>query len=204
MLNNLYNLIFSDTSGLCYNNCLRLYPSNARILDVGIGNGVMIRHNHALIKDKNLQITGLDINRHYLDHCRKLIAEYNLENQVNVLHQSVFSFSPPENQLFDFILFSQSFMLMSHQDKILDKARTWLKPEGRLVFFQTMFRKRSRWMEFIKPRLKFLTTVDFGKVTYEEDFYGLLDRGNFSSCQDRLLKKNIFKGEHRLIVARPK
>jgi alpha-N-acetylglucosaminidase len=58
-------------------------------------------------------------------------------------------------------------------------------------------------MEFVKPRLKFLTTVDFGKVTYEKDFYELLNQENMNPCEDRVLKKNVFNGEYRLIIAQP-
>lgn len=203
MFNNLYNLIFSDMSKLCYNNCLKLYPDNACILDVGIGNGLMIKKNHELIKNKNLSITGLDINRHYLEHCRKLINQYNLERQVRVIQESILKFTPPDNMAYDYIFFGQSFMLMDQQGEILERTKNWLKPEGKVVFFQTMFKNKSKLMEFVKPRLKFLTTVDFGKVTYEKDFYELLNQGNFCSCEDKLLKKNVFKGEHRLIVTKP-
>lgn len=203
MVNNLYNLIFSDMTKLCYSNCLKLYPRNASILDVGIGNGVMIKKNHKLIKQKDLHITGLDINRHYLEHCRKMIREFKLEKQVKVHHKSVLSFSPGENPCYDYIFFGQSFMLMSEQGKVLDRTKKWLKPDGKVIFFQTMFKNRSKIMEFVKPRLKFLTTVDFGKVTYEKDFYDLLDQGNFNPCEDKLLKKNVFKGEHRLIITQP-
>lgn len=203
MVNNLYNLIFSDMTKLCYSNCLQLYPENSMILDVGIGNGVMIKKNHKLIKEKNLQITGLDINRHYLEHCRKMVREYMLENQVRVLQESVLTFSPPEKTCYNYIFFGQSFMLMNNQREVLERTKNWLTPEGKVVFFQTMFKNKSKLMEFVKPRLKFLTTVDFGKVTYEKEFYDLLDEGNFCSCQDKVLKRNIFKGEHRLIITKP-
>ncbi len=203
MVNNLYNLIVSDTTKLCYKNCLKLYSENARILDVGIGNGIMIKKNHKLIREKKLQITGLDINKHYLEHCRKMIRVFDLENQVKVFHQSVVSFKPPKNVCYDYIFFGMSFMLMNDQKQVLEKAKDWLKPDGKVVFFQTMFKSRSKIMEFVKPRLKFLTTVDFGKVTYEKDFYELLNQENMSTCVDRVLKKNVFKGEYRLIVAQP-
>ncbi len=200
MVNNLYNLIISDTTKLCYRNCLKLYPENARILDVGIGNGIMIKKNHKLIKEKRLQITGLDINKHYLEHCRKMIRVFQLEEQVKVFHQSVVSFMPPVDLYFDYIFFGMSFMLMNDQKKVLERTKEWLKPEGKVVFFQTMFKNRSKIMEFVKPRLKFLTTVDFGKVTYEKDFYELLNQENLNPCEDRVLKKNVFKGEYRLII----
>ncbi|WP_028575306.1 class I SAM-dependent methyltransferase [Desulfonatronovibrio hydrogenovorans] len=203
MVNNLYNLIISDTTRLCYHNCLRLYPENSSILDVGIGNGIMIKKNHSLIKGKNLSITGLDINKHYLEHCKKMIRVFDLESQVKVHHQSVLTFNPPEKFCFDYIFFGMSFMLMKDQKKVLDRTKEWLKPAGKVIFFQTMFKNKSKLMEFVKPRLKFLTTVDFGQVTYEKDFYELLDQENFCPCEDKLLKKNVFNGEYRLIITRP-
>lgn len=203
MVNNLYNLIISDVTRLCYKNCMDYYPDNSVILDVGIGNGVMLKKNHELIKKKNLRITGLDINKYYLEHCRKLINAYNLQDQVQVLHQSVTRYNPPHAGYFDYVFFGMSFMLMDDQKAVLERAKKWVKPDGEVIFFQTMFKNRSKFMEFVKPRLKFLTTVDFGKVTYENDFYALLDEENLSPCKDMLLKKNVFKGECRMIVTQP-
>nr|WP_291319853.1 class I SAM-dependent methyltransferase [Desulfonatronospira sp.] len=203
MVNNLYNLIISDVTRLCYKNCMDYYPDNSVILDVGIGNGVMLKKNHGLIKKKNLRITGLDINKYYLEHCKKLIDGYNLQDQVQVLHQSVITYNPPHEGYFDYVFFGMSFMLMDDQKAVLERAKKWVKPHGEVIFFQTMFKNRSKFMEFVKPRLKFLTTVDFGKVTYEKDFYALLDEENLSPCKDMLLKKNVFKGECRMIVTQP-
>ncbi len=203
MINNLYNLIISDITRLCYKNCLNYFPPDSVILDVGIGNGIMLKKNHALIKEKNLCITGLDINRHYLEHCRKLIRVFGLENQVDVRHQSVTTYDPPHQAYYDYIFFGMSFMLLDDQKAVLERAKKWLKPQGEVIFFQTMFKNRSKVMEFIKPRLKFLTTVDFGRVTYESDFYALLDQENLSPCKDMLLKKNLFKGECRMIITQP-
>ncbi len=203
MINNLYNLIISDITRLCYKSCLNYFPPDSVILDVGIGNGIMLKKNHSLIKVKNLRITGLDINRHYLEHCRKLIRVFGLESQVDVRHQSVTTYDPPRQAYYDYIFFGMSFMLLDDQKAVLERAKKWLKPQGEVIFFQTMFKNRSKVMEFIKPRLKFLTTVDFGRVTYESDFYALLDQENLSPCKDMLLKKNVFKGECRMIITQP-
>jgi len=200
MVNNLYNLIISDVTRLCYKSCLNYFPSDSVILDVGIGNGIMLKKNHYLIKKKNLRITGLDINKHYLEHCRKLIQAFDLEQHVDVRHQSVTRYSPPHDNYFDYVFFGMSFMLLDDQKMVLERAKRWLKPHGEMIFFQTMFKNKSKVMEFIKPRLKFLTTVDFGRVTYESDFYALLDQEKLSRSKDMLLKKNVFKGECRMIV----
>lgn len=56
-------------------------------------------------------------------------------------------------------------------------------------------------MDFIKPKLVYFTSIDFGKVTYENDFFSLLDKNNIYVSEDRMIKKEWFKGEYRMIVA---
>ena len=66
-----------------------------------------------------------------------------------------------------------------------------------------MFHNRSLFMEFIKPKLKYVTTVDFGRVTYDESFFDLLRKKKMNIDEDRLIKKEWFKGEYRLIISSP-
>jgi alpha-N-acetylglucosaminidase len=203
MFNSLYNWIISDVTRLCYQDCLQLFAPDSKILDVGIGNGVMLQNYHHLIKEKNLQLTGLDINLDYIKHCCKLIERYSLQEQLQVLHKSVFNYEPMQDGRFDYILFSMSFMLLPEQEKALDRARSWLKSEGKIVFFQTMFQSRSLFLEFIKPKLKYLTSIDFGQVTYEDEFFQLLRSKGITTCEDRLLQRKWFNGEYRVIVTQP-
>jgi alpha-N-acetylglucosaminidase len=58
-------------------------------------------------------------------------------------------------------------------------------------------------MEFIKPRLKYITSIDFGDVTYETDLLALLREKQLAIIEDRHLKKTWFRGEYRMIVTRP-
>ena len=201
MRNFLYNLMINEVTDLCYENCLHYFHPHSRILDVGIGNGTMIQHYHRLIKSKGLKITGIDINRNYLKHCARLISQWQLENSIEIFPESVERYTPPEQGYFDFILFSMSFMLFKDQLLVLDRIRSWLKPDGKVIFFQTMFKKKSPIMELIKPRLKYVTTIDFGRVTYENDFTTLLERKDISIIEDRLIKKEWFKGEYHFIIS---
>ncbi|HQG31722.1 MAG TPA: class I SAM-dependent methyltransferase [Deltaproteobacteria bacterium] len=204
MRNYLYKLIIDDVTDICYKNCLDYFPPESKILDVGIGNGIMIRQYHDIIKSKGLQITGIDINRDYLKHCKSLIRQWELSDQIEVHYSPVESYAPPEDAYFDYILFSMSFMLFENQQLVLDRIKPWLKPHGKVVFFQTMFKDKSHLLEVIKPKLKYVTTIDFGRVTYDRDFYDLLDRSEISVTEDRMLKKEWFKGEYRLIISTPR
>lgn len=201
MINYLYKLFIDDVTDFCYGNCLQYFPPDSRILDVGIGNGIMIQSYHELIKAKNLNIIGIDINKTYLDHCSTLINRWRLDDNIRLFQKPVECFEPPEKEYFDFILFSMSFMLFEDQELVLDRIRGWLRPGGKILFFQTMFPRRSPFIEFIKPKLKYLTTVDFGRITYDGDFYSLLERKKVSVDEDRLIKKEWFRGEYRLIIS---
>jgi len=201
MRNFLYNLMINEVTDLCYENCLHYFSPHSRILDVGIGNGTMIYHYHNLIKSKELQITGIDINTSYLKHCARLINLWQLNDNIRIFPESVENYTPPEQEYFDFILFSMSFMLFKDQLLVLERIRSWLKTDGKVIFFQTMFKKRSLMMEFVKPRLKYVTTIDFGKVTYEKDFTSLLEEKDINIIEDRLIKKEWFKGEYHFIIS---
>lgn len=53
-----------------------------------------------------------------------------------------------------------------------------LSKNGKIYFLLTLYDEKTqfnRFMEVVKPYLKYLTTVDFGKVTYKSDFESFLD-----------------------------
>ncbi|MDD5474921.1 MAG: class I SAM-dependent methyltransferase [Syntrophales bacterium] len=204
MINYLYRLIIDDVTDICYSNALDFFPDNSRILDVGIGNGIMLEQYHSLIRSKNLEITGIDINRQYLKHCKKMIRKCSLEDKIEVYYAPVESYSPPEDEYYDYILFGMSFMLFEDQNYVLDRVTPWIKPDGGMVFFQTMFEDRSVFLDIVKPRLKYFTTIDFGRVTYKEDFYNLLKEKELPVTEDRILKREWFKGDYHLIISKPK
>ncbi|MGC9324973.1 MAG: class I SAM-dependent methyltransferase [Desulfomonilia bacterium] len=93
----------------------------------------MIERYHELIREKDLEITGIDINRSYLNHCSSLIRSWNLERNIKIFHTPVEHYRPPEDRYFDFILFSMSFMLFADQGLVLDRVKGWVKPGGNIT-----------------------------------------------------------------------
>ena len=201
MKNWLYQLLIRRITNECYRNALDYFPNGSTILDVGIGNGIMIETFHSLIKSKTLKITGIDIDGDYLRHCRQLIRKNQLEDYIEVYHGPVESYDPVRKRCFDFVLFSMSFMLLSDQQLVLDRIKDWLKPGGEIVFVQTMYKERTRLVDIIKPKLKYLTTIDFGKATYERDFFALLNENGLAVREDRVLRREWFNSQCRMIVA---
>ena len=197
-----YSLIVSDVTDGCYRTCLPLFPPAARVLDIGIGNGEMIKKHHDLIRTKRLFITGLDIDNDYLARCNQLIRDYSLQGHICTESTSVEEYWPPSTGYFDVILFSMSFMLLNDPRRVLRRLRPWLTTNGQVVFVQTMFTEASRFLELVKPRLKYLTTIDFGRVIYAEEFLLLLHAEGFEIIEDRLIARKWFGGQYRMIRVR--
>jgi len=201
MKNWLYQVFIHRVTNECYRGSLSYVSSGSRVLDVGIGNGIMLETFHSLIKSKRLKITGIDIDAGYLKHCKELIQKHQLEDYLDVCQGAAESYAPRQKGGFDFILFCMSFMLLRDPRSVLDRARSWLKPGGEIVFVQALFKRRSHLVDLIKPKLKYLTTVDFGRATYEKDFFDLLSENGLTVREDRVLKGEWLNSQCRMIVA---
>ena len=201
MKNWLYQILIHRTTNECYRNSLNYVPNGTRLLDVGIGNGIMLERFHPLIKSKGLRITGIDIDANYLKHCEELVRKHELADYIDVCHAAAEDYCPPQKGCFDNVLFNLSFMLLRDQRAVLQRARDWLKPGGQLIFAQAMFKKRSRVVDLVKPKLKYLTTIDFGRAIYEKDFFTLLEETGLAIWVDRVLKGEWFNSQCRMIAA---
>lgn len=56
-------------------------------------------------------------------------------------------------------------------------------------------------MDLVKPKLKYLTMIDFGTAIYEKDFFALLEENGLSIQADRVLKGEWFNSQCRMIAA---
>jgi len=200
MRNAMYNFLIRGTTLICYRTCLAYVSPSSRILDVGIGNGAMMEELHDVIRQKNLSITGIDVDRCYIEHCARQIVKNGLQEHVRVLYMPVERFEPPQGSLFDYILFSMSFMLLDDPESVLDRVRAWLRPGGRILFFQTMFRRPSPLVDLVKPRLRYLTTVEFGRPVYHGEFHDLLVRKGMQVDEDHLVSRTWLGGEYRFLA----
>jgi ubiquinone/menaquinone biosynthesis C-methylase UbiE len=149
-----------------YREVLKRLPRGARLLDVGIGTGGALVRNADLVKDRSLHIVGVDIDADYLRRCRKRIAEAGLSRHVEPMFQSVYDH---RGGPYDAIYFSASFMLLPDPVGALRHAAELLSPGGRVYFTQTIHARRAPLMEKVKPMLHRLTTIHFGRVTYQHE-----------------------------------
>lgn len=186
------------TSGW-YREVLERLPQNARLLDVGIGTAGALLENRDLVREKNLRITGVDIDRDYVGRARKRVFKTDMVEHVDVLLESIYDHSGGP---YDAVYFAASFMLMPDPARALRHVSTLLAPESRVYFTQTFEEKPSKWVEKTKPLLKKVTTIDFGTVTYEQQFLDVLDQANVEVVELTTMGRQG-RRTFRLAVTRP-
>lgn len=146
-------------------------PDGARILDVGIGTGTALARGGETVLEKNLQVTGLDIDRDYFRRCVEEMARAGLAGHVTPILESVYDH---RDGPYDAAYFSASLMLLPDPVAALRHVSDLLAPEGQLFFTQTFHHRRSPLREKVKPLMRHVTTIDFGTVTYEDEFRRVL------------------------------
>jgi SAM-dependent methyltransferase len=187
-----------------YQEVLYNIPPGSRILDVGIGTGAALVANAALVREKNLRVVGVDYDADYIEKCKDLIASYSLSDNISATCCSFYDYKDEER--FDHVYFSGSFMILPDAQGALRHALELLRDttNGRLYFTQTFELARNAFLEKIKPILTYFTSIDFGSVTYVEEFEKVLqEAGVVVVSSTRIEDGKASRGrESRLVVAR--
>jgi SAM-dependent methyltransferase len=176
----------------------RLAPG-CKLLDVGIGTGSALLANADVIVAKQLCVTGVDIDAAYVERCNRAVLNAGLADRVSARLESVYDH---RGGPYDAAYFSASFMLLPDPAAALHHLRALLAADAIVYFTQTFEHERSRMLEILKPLLRLVTTIDFGRVTYEDEFRRALVRGGLELAE----LETLDSGPQRsgvLAVARP-
>ena len=181
---NLYDFYFGSPSfrlgtPLLFLHSLRKLRPASRVLDFGCGNGIC--YSNADVKKtvltQGLQIVGIDIDVPYIERCKRRIDEEHLAENVHIMLQDVFDYRlDSEIERFDYILFSESAPLLSN-DLLISMCRHMiehlLKTDGKIIFINNLTEDSGNAMRVIKPYLKYVTMVEFGRVLTSQDFFDI-------------------------------
>ena len=169
-----YDAVIVGMTAGWYRAVLARLPAGCRVLDVGIGTGRALLANADLLVSRQLRVTGIDIDRAYASACANEVARRGLDDHVETRLESVYHH---RGGPYDAAYWSGSFMLLPDPPAALRHVGTLLGPGGRMYFTQTFEHERSRALEMLKPLLRMVTTIDFGRVTYEAGFRAALIDG---------------------------
>lgn len=167
----IYDAVIVSMTESWYKAVLERLPAKSHVLDVGIGTGAALLRNRALIEGKQLTFVGVDYDQTYIDRCNALVEDAHMQSSVSAVCRSIYDYAPaPLARPFTAAYFSGSLMIMPDPVRALAHVRSILPAGAPIYTTQTFETKRNRWLEAVKPLLKFVTTIDFGNVTYERDF----------------------------------
>jgi SAM-dependent methyltransferase len=166
----IYDRVMVGITAEWYRTVLGRLADGARVLDVGIGTGAALVRCAELVRAKDLHVVGLDIDAAYLDRCRTEVSRAGLADRVRPLLASVYDHVPEPDARYDAAYFSASLMLLPDPAAAIRHVAAQLAPGGRLFSTQTFHHRRSPVLERIKPLVGRFTTIEFGRVTYEDEF----------------------------------
>lgn len=132
------------------------------MIDIGTASGTCLK---SIINKCNFErVLAVDIDKDYVASATKLFEKHD---NVEVKFQDFQKYLEDGNtERFDIVLFGFSFMLMPDQAKALEVARRIVKPGGKIYAFLTLYEKKNKFIEWIKPKIKQFTSIDFGPVMY--------------------------------------
>ena len=150
-----------------------LLPDNIRVLDVGCGDGSLM---DLLIKEKNIKVRGLEINKENVKKCISKglsVIEGNAETELHqfpdqsfdfaVLSQTLQAFYSPENVLKDLLRIGKS-VIVSIPNFGYWKVRTSLLVFGSMPVTKTL---PDTW--YNTPNLHLCTIKDLFKFCLEKN-----------------------------------
>jgi SAM-dependent methyltransferase len=172
----LYDAVIVPMTAGWYAAVLERLPGHCRLLDVGIGTGAALLANAALVTARDIRVTGIDIDADYVERCREAVDAGGLGDRIDVRLESVYDHAGGP---YDAAYFSGSFMLLPDPVAALRHVAALLAPDARVFFTQTFEHESSPWMERVKPLLRFVTSIDFGGVTYEREFRAAVEQAGF-------------------------
>lgn len=88
-------------------------------------------------------------------------------------------------------------MLMPKPYEALELAKDLLAPGGSVYFILTLqpdAKKNTALLnliEYVKPKIKYFTTIDFGKITFENEFEGLLKKATLRIIHKERLSRSL-------------
>gem|GEM_PF-259050 len=194
-----YDRVLMGLTSGWYQQVLSRLPQGASVLDVGIGTGSAVARSANLVREKDIRIVGLDIDRDYLTHCEKVIRRAGLSDNVTPRLTSVYDH---QGGPYDAVYFSASFMLLPDPVGAIRHVLSLLAPGGWIFFTQTFHHGKSALIEKVKPMLHRVTSIHFGRVTYEVDFLNVLEESGLELVEF-LTMGSTRRASYRLAIARP-
>ena len=168
---------------------------NSTLLDVGIGTAGALCNNATLLHKKDIKVVGIDYDNDYIVKANQSAANAGLSERLHSLHMSVYDTplpAPPGGgELYDAVYFSGSIVLMPDPAEALKAVAKSLKPGGLIYVTQTFQIKAWPLLKFTKPMMRYITSIDFGKLTFEKDILDIVKQAGMEVKEYRKIEDSV-------------
>ena len=190
----IYDKIFGDenlstsTTNL-YKLTLEKLDNNLKILDVGVGTGVYFENENCvnLIKSKNLQIHGIDINEDDINLAKRRIIDNNLDSNVSVEYKNLFDLKNIKD--YDVIIFSESYPVIS--ENLMFEMLNFIihiNEFKNTIMFINNIEDNPTFLQKYKPYLKhIMVNIDYGRLVSKNDMQLMFKSLNVQNITYELL-----------------
>mmetsp|Transcript_36874 Transcript_36874/g.62741 ORF Transcript_36874/g.62741 Transcript_36874/m.62741 type:complete len:282 (-) Transcript_36874:1702-2547(-) len=175
-----------------YRSVLERVDTGSILLDVGIGTGGALLRCADLIESRDLKVVGIDIDAAYVEAGKFRVRQAGLSNRISIDKVNVYegndeiinlcekmgATADSNGGFVDAVYFSGSLSLLPDPIKALKLASSFVKrnvdkyapSEKEAIYItQTYQRKTPFFLPYVKPLMKYATTIDFGQLVREED-----------------------------------
>lgn len=181
------NRIGNCSTSVLYGKVIDCLPDNCKILDVGFGNGSCVMDNLDKIKEKNIKIDGIDIDKGYITAANSKISEANAQSWVTATEMNMLDID--NSFKWDFILFSESYPVIPRglMSELMIKARNLTNRNDGILFMHNLCDHPTKIGNFLKNASKFIIMVDFGRYTSMKDFEEHIDECGLAISEKKVL-----------------
>ncbi|KAG5474463.1 hypothetical protein LSCM1_03247 [Leishmania martiniquensis] len=210
-----YDTCIVPVTSRWYREVLLECPMNSVILDIGIGTATSLIANRDIVVSKKMTVTGVDYDLAYVRSAQANIAACGgrLQDLVKIEQADIHDYNKLHTEKFDILYFSGSFMILPWQSGALRHCVQMLRspvpkvPGGCNIFFTQTFEKRTLIGQYVTPLvkrvLKAITTIDFGEVTYEDEFRAALEKAEVEIVHVKPITASSYRTQ-ALVMARPR
>lgn len=206
----IYDAMILSMTEKWYRAVLERVPDGSIILDVGIGTGGALLRCTDLLVNKDLKVVGIDIDTAYVDTGKDSISAAGMNDRISidavdvyegkekVLHLALRMGATEDSSgsFVDAVYFSGSFSLLPDPVKALQLVSGFVKTKdgvenGSIFITQTYQRKTPFFLPYMKPLLKYATTIDFGQLVREEDILGTFKESGMDLVEHKVIPGSV-------------
>lgn len=205
----IYDVLILSMTEAWYRTVLEKLPDGSILLDVGIGTGgALLRCTDLLVK-KDLKVVGIDIDSAYVDAGHEAILHAGMDDRISInvvdvyeakekvldLVKQIGGTEDSDGRFVDAVYFSGSFSLLPDPVKALQLVAEFVKPKdgekGSIFITQTYQRKTPFFLPYLKPLLKYATTIDFGQLVTEDDILSTFEESRLEVVQHEVIPNSV-------------